>query len=126
MRPSYNTQPEPDRDYILLLNTINNKEEYCSIIQSSLCTITTDFYETFGCVFAESYYLNTPVILSDKISAIHEFLNNDHMCNLDNYDSFEARLLEFYENRPLVYLKSSFMDNESLNCWIEYLNSNYQ
>jgi hypothetical protein len=126
MCPSYYKISAPIRDYIILLNTITNKDEYCSIIESSLCTISSDFNETFGCVFAESYYLNTPVIATNKINGMHEFINNEHTCNIDNYDSFEKKLLEFYNNRPYVSLKSSLIDKEGLEFWIKYLDKYYQ
>ncbi len=125
LRPNYNTCICPNRDYINLVDTIDNKEDYSKIIQSSLCTITTNFPETFGCVFAESYYLNTPVIATDKINGMHEFINNDHICNLNNYNNFEKLLLDIYNNRPYVSLDSKFIDNEGINQWIKLFN-NYQ
>jgi len=120
LRPNYNTCSPPVRSYIQLLDTIDDKKEYCSIIQSSLCTLTTEFPETFGCVFAESYYLNTPVIATNNINGLHEFINNDHICNLHDYDSFERLVLQFYTNRPFVELSSQFIDN--LQPWIDFLN----
>jgi hypothetical protein len=96
LRPNYNKCECPYRPYIQLLDTIDNKIEYCKILQSSLCTITSKFPETFGCVFAESYFLNTPVIATNKINGLHEFIDNQHVCDLDNYQEFENILLNFF------------------------------
>lgn len=125
LRPNYNTDTPPYREYITLLDTIDNKEEYCSIIQSSLCTITTDFPETFGCVFAESYYLNTPVIATHIINGLHEYIDNNHICDLNNYNNFEEILMRFYNNRPCVSLSNNLVDSNGLDQWINILN-NYQ
>lgn len=105
------------KPYIKLLNIVGNKKQYCNILQSSLCTISTEFPETFGCVFAESYYLKTPVIATNKYNGMHEFINNEHTCDLQNYDEFENLLLRFYDNRPIVQLDSSFLGGEIINIW---------
>lgn len=126
LRPNYNKCICPERDYIILLNTIDDKEEYSRLLQSSLCTITSEFPETFGCVFAESYYLNTPVIATNRINGLHEFINNDHICNLRAYEEFEKILLDFYENRPNVSLSDDLVDNKGIDQWINYFRNIYK
>lgn len=126
LKPIYSKCISPKRDYIQLFNTVDNKEEYSRLLQSSLCTITSEFPETFGCVFAESYYLNTPVIATNKINGLHEFINNDHICNLRIYEEFEKILLNIYENRPYVSLDNNLIDDNGINQWINYFRNNYQ
>jgi hypothetical protein len=125
LRPNYNNCVCPKRDYIILHDTIDDKEKYCNILQTSLCTITSEFKETFGCVFAESYYVNTPVIATDKINGLHEFINNQHICNLSDYNQFEKLLIKMYENRPYVSLRDDLIDKNGIDQWIKYFNKYY-
>jgi len=122
MRPNYNLSVVPDRDYIKLLNTVDTKPELSKIIGSSLCVLTSEFFETFGNLFAESYYLNTPVIATHKKNGLHEIIDNSHICNLNNYDEFEKLILSFYNNRPFVELNSQFYEENIINEWINLFN----
>jgi glycosyltransferase involved in cell wall biosynthesis len=118
MRPNYNKSEVPDRHYIILLDTINTKQELSEIIGSSLCVLTSEFPETFGNLFAESYYLNTPVIATNKINGLHEFIDNSHICNFNNYNEFENLIISFYKNRPAVSLNNRFYEDNVINEWI--------
>ncbi len=111
------------KEYIEVLNTVNSKKEYSKIIGSSLCTISSEFPETFGNVFAESYYLKTPVLATNIICGLHEFINNEHVCDFNNYDEVKEIIRRFQENRPSVSLDSHFLDYNIINMWLVILNS---
>ena len=61
-----------------------NKEQYTKIIKESLVVLTTTFQETYGCVFAESYYLGTPVIADYRSGGVKEIIDNNYIVNFDN------------------------------------------
>lgn len=120
LEPSYSRSTSKDwlnKPYVKICNNIKDKKELCQILQSSLCVISTEFPETFGCVFAEAYFLKTPVIATDKINGMHEFINTEHICDLNNYEAFEKLLLSFYYNRPYVSLDVGLLDTNIVNVW---------
>lgn len=118
LSPNYGKHPiNINKPYIKMYNTVRDKKVFCKILQSSLCLVSTEFPETFGCIFAEAYHLKTPVIATNKINGLHEFINNEHICNLRDYDDFEKLLLSFYNNRPNVNLDNSLLDVNIINLW---------
>ena len=62
----------------VIIHASKNKNDYCEIIKSSLCVLSSRFPETFGCVFAESYYLGTPVIADSESGAVREIIDNNY------------------------------------------------
>ena len=71
------------KDNIIVIGPVN-KNEYSKYIKKSLCVFSGTFYETFGCVFAESYYLGIPVIADYRSGAVKEIIDNNYIVNYDD------------------------------------------
>ena len=76
-----------------------NKYEYAKIIKESLCVLTSKFQETFGCVFAESYYLGTPVIADIHSGALNEIIDNDFIIDYNDKEKCYNKILFLKNNR---------------------------
>lgn len=100
-----------------------NKDEYCKIIKESLVVLTTTFKETFGCVFAESYYLGTPVIADYRSGAVKEIIDNNHIVNFDNKKETVDLIMHIKNNRESIHvtLDDKFMLNHNINLWLSLL-----
>ena len=100
-----------------------NKEQYTKIIKESLVVLTTTFRETFGCVFAESYYLGTPVIADHRSGAVKEIIDNNYIVNFDNKKETVDKILYIKNNRDSIHvnLDSKFMLEYNLNLWLNLL-----
>jgi glycosyltransferase involved in cell wall biosynthesis len=107
----------------VIIHGPKSKDEYCDIIKSSLCVISTKFKETFGCVFAESYYLATPVIADHKSGAVKEIIDNNFIVNIDNKEEVLQKILFIQENRDNLNIKldDKFMLEYNLNLWKKLL-----
>ena len=101
-----------------------DKLNYAKNIKESLCVFSGTFYETFGCVFAESYYLETPVIADNRSGAVKEIIDNNYIMNYDNYDNVIEKILYLKNNRDeiKITLDEKFMLKYNLPKWIKYLN----
>ena len=102
-----------------------SKENYCNIIKSSLCVLSPKFIETFGCVFAESYYLGTPVIADINTGAVKEIIDNSYIVDYDNIDEVYDKIKYIQDNRENIcpILDEKMMFNYNFNIWCELLNS---
>ena len=102
-----------------------NKEEYCKIIKSSLCVLTSKFSETFGSVFAESLYLGTPVIGDINSGAVPEIIGNNFIINYDNLDQFYNKIIEIKNNRKTINIKlnEKYLFDKNFLLWIEIINT---
>jgi glycosyltransferase involved in cell wall biosynthesis len=100
-----------------------NKEEYSKIVKSSLLVLSTTFEETFGCVFAESYYLGTPVIADYRSGAVKEIIDNNYIVNFDDKKETLKKIMEIKNNREniKINLNNKFMLKENLNMWINLI-----
>ncbi len=123
MRPNYNRDIYSQRNYIELLDTVDSKEEYSKIIKSSLCVLTSEYPETFGCVFAEAYHLGTPVIATNIRNGLHEFIDNSYTCNFNNPTEFINLVEKIYNNRPCVKLDEKFYDTAIIHQWHNLLHN---
>jgi glycosyltransferase involved in cell wall biosynthesis len=101
-----------------------NKDQYCKIIKESLCVLTTTFAETFGCVFAESYYLGTPVIADYRSGAVKEIIDNDYIVNFDNKQETVDKILYIKNNIYNVKLNDNFMLEYNIHKWINLIKKN--
>ena len=84
LKPSYDTCNYNFSSYpfINVLGNIKNKSEYCKLVQSCLCVLTTSYQETFGCIFAEAMHLGVPVIGDNSIRAgFQEIIPREYLCN---------------------------------------------
>lgn len=110
--------------FLNIKGIIKNKQEYCELIQSCLCVLTTTFSETFGCVYAEALHLGVPVIGDNSVkSAISEIVQPEHMCNYNNVDEVINKIEEFRNNRPIVNLNTQFYENAVIKEWINLIDS---
>jgi hypothetical protein len=96
-----------------------NKEEYSKIIKESMVVLTTTFRETFGCVFAESYYLETPVIADYRSGAVKEIIDNNYIVNFDNKQETVNKILYLKQNRDNIKIKldDKFMLDYNIHLW---------
>jgi len=101
-----------------------DKLKYSRIIKESLVVLSTIFEETFGCVFAESYYLGTPVIADHRSGAIREIIDNNFIVNFDNKEETFNKIMEVKNNRnnTNVRLNEKFGLEENLKLWNSIIN----
>jgi len=111
------------RDRIIIHGPVN-KKEYAKIIKQSLCVISTTFNETFGCVFAESYYLGTPVIADYRTGAVKEIIDNNFIVNINDHNSVYNKIVQLQLKREIVNLNNKFLLEEGLNNWLKILSIN--
>ena len=84
LKPSYDTCNDDFSNvpFINVLGNIKNKAEYCKLLQSCLCVLTTSYQETFGCVFAEALHLGVPVIGDNSLrTGFQEIIPDKYLCN---------------------------------------------
>lgn len=100
-----------------------NKAQYAKIIKESMVVLTTTFQETFGCVFAESYYLGTPVVADYRSGAVKEIIDNNYIVNFDNKNETIEKILYIKNNRENfnVKLNNKFMFEYNINLWLNLL-----
>jgi glycosyltransferase involved in cell wall biosynthesis len=84
-----------------------NKNKYAKIIKESLCVLATTFKETFGCVFAESYYLGTPVVADYRSGAVKEIIDNNYVVNFDDKQKTVEKILYIKQNRKNIKIELS-------------------
>ena len=117
LKPSYDSN-FVNYPFIECLGNIKNKAEYCKLLQSCLCVLTTSYQETFGCVFAEALHLGVPVIGDNSIKAgFHEIISEDHMCNFRNPQEVIQKINEFQKLYPKVSLDSKFYSKNIIEEW---------
>jgi glycosyltransferase involved in cell wall biosynthesis len=127
MSPGYGIDNNEEYKQELLNRFKNNivicgslpKKKYSEIIKSSLCVMSSVFNETFGCVFAESYYLGTPVIADLKSGAVKEIIDNNYIVDYENINQViekidSLRIIREYLN---IKLDNKFLLNENLLLW---------
>jgi glycosyltransferase involved in cell wall biosynthesis len=100
-----------------------NKEQLSKIIKESMVVLTTTFAETFGCVFAESYYLGTPVIADYRSGGVKEIIDNNFIVNFDNKKETVDKILFIKKNRNEinVNLDNKFMLEYNINLWLNLI-----
>jgi glycosyltransferase involved in cell wall biosynthesis len=91
----------------LILYGPSNKLELSKAIKESMCCMTSMFNETFGCVFAESYFLGTPVVGDIRSGAVREIIGDTHIVD---YNSIEA----VWETLQACMLEKPVLGNEFL------------
>jgi hypothetical protein len=111
------------KDNILILGPLN-KQEYAQVIRSACCVISSTFQETFGCVFAESYYLGTPVIADINSGAVIEIIEKENIVNYNNYDEVYNKFTTVKNNRDkcIIKLDEKFFLDYNLKLWKQLLN----
>ena len=76
------------------------------------------FPETFGCVFAESYYLGVPVIADIHSGAVKEIIDNEYIVDYD-YPEKVYEKIQSLKTRPAIKLDDKFLT--SIDKWEELL-----
>jgi len=125
LKPSYcDWMPDLTKyKFIKIIGNIKNKKEYCELLQSCLCVLTTSYPETFGCVFAEALHLGVPVIGDNSIdSGFLEIIQKDHICNFNNVNDVISKIEEFRMNRPTVCLDNKFYSEFIITDLINLIN----
>ena len=93
----------------------STKKELATAIKEACCCLSSTFNETFGCVFAESCYLGTPVIADKRSGAIREIIGDKHIVD---YDDKESVWLKLHSLNPRVSLDSRFLLEENRTKWL--------
>lgn len=117
-----NKLKEKYKDDIIIHGPVN-KEQYSKIIKETMVVLTTTFSETFGCVFAETYYLGTPVIMDYRSGAVKEIIDNEYIVNFDNKKETIDKILYVKNNRDNihVHLDDKFMLEYNIQLWLKLL-----
>lgn len=113
-----------DKKYIIIKYN-ENKTDYGNLMKSCLCLLVDPlFYETFGCVTAEAYYLGTPVIgCKNIICGVNEIISKDDFCDYYNHNDFINIIKRFYNERPKITLNKIFFEDVIINEWCNILES---
>lgn len=127
MHPGYGMERFNDYKIYLLDKFPNNiiikdslsKDKYGEIIKESLCVLSSRFNETFGCIFAESYYLGTPVIASNESGAVKEIIDNNFIVDYNNKEQIYNMISELSFKRDYINIKleDKFLFKENFNKW---------
>jgi hypothetical protein len=128
LKPSYDTCDYNFSNYpfINVLGNIKNKKEYCKIVQSCLCVLTTSYQETFGCVFAEALHLGVLVIGDNSIRAgFQEIIPKECLCNFRNAQEVIKKINTLKEQRQNnnseqklnITLDSKFYSKQIIEQW---------
>lgn len=106
------------KDKIIIHGPLN-KEKYAIIIKKSLLVLSTTFQETFGCVFAEAYYLGTPVIADYRSGAVKEIIDNDYIVNYDDKNETINKIMFIKNNREnlKIELEDKFKEKPNIDLW---------
>jgi glycosyltransferase involved in cell wall biosynthesis len=96
-----------------------DKVAYGEVIKTALCVLAPSFFETFGCVFAESYYLGTPVICDVRSGAVKEIIDNNFVTDYSNPQLVLELVLNLQNirNDAQVSLDDKFLLYENLLLW---------
>jgi glycosyltransferase involved in cell wall biosynthesis len=128
LKPSYDTcnYNFSNCPFINVLGNIKNKSEYCKLLQSCLCVLTTSYQETFGCVFAEALHLGVPVIGDNSIKAgFQEIIPKESLCNFRNAQEVIKKINTLKEQRQNhkaqqklnITLDSKFYSQQIIEQW---------
>jgi hypothetical protein len=94
-----------------------DKKKYSKIIKESICVFAPLFKETFGCVFAESLYLGTPVIYDESTKALEPIVGNKTKCNYKDYDSVYNCVIFIKNNHLTCKLSEFFLLDYNIKLW---------
>lgn len=100
-----------------------SKKQYSEVIKSALCVLSSKFNETYGCVFAESYYLGTPVIADIRSGAVKEIIDNNFIVNFDDPQEVFSKinhLVSIRDNKK-IYLSKKFSLKKIFPIWAKTL-----
>ena len=93
----------------------STKRELCIAIKESVCCLSSTFNETFGCVFAESIYLGTPVIADKRSGAVREIIGDDNIVDYNHANTVYDKLQHL---SMTVTLSPQFLPDLTISKWI--------
>jgi glycosyltransferase involved in cell wall biosynthesis len=96
-----------------------SKKDLGEIIMNSCAVIAPPFKETFGCVFAESLYLGTPVIASTNSGAVYEIIGTDYIFDYTDEFPIIEKLKYIKYNKIRLNLNEKFLQDANLKLWFE-------
>ena len=115
------------QDNIIILGK-QNKEEYSKVIKSALCVLSSNYKETFGCVFTESYYLGTPVIADIGSGGTKEIVDPSYIVDYNKPELVLEKINELQldrTNRPdrsnPIELDRKFLLEDNIKKWTTVL-----
>ena len=119
----YRTQLVSEFKDRIIIHKPLEKDKYCQLLKSSLCVLSPPFFETFGCVFAESYYLGTPVIADICSGAIKEIIDNEFIVdyNSPNLVLNKIKILQSTREELNISLDPKFLVKENLLLWKNFV-----
>jgi glycosyltransferase involved in cell wall biosynthesis len=94
-----------------------SRAEFSRVVAGSLCTMTARFSETFGCVFAESLALGTPVVADVCSGAVREFAGEEAIVDYGNPAAVLARVVALRAARPMVSLPAGYDAETVVAAW---------
>jgi glycosyltransferase involved in cell wall biosynthesis len=94
-----------------------SKPLYAQHIKKALATIAPDFKETFGCVFAESLYLGTPVIYHNNNEALKQLVGPVGMCDYYSIGSVIDTINSFRQNPRTCELSKEYLYDHCILLW---------
>jgi glycosyltransferase involved in cell wall biosynthesis len=107
---------EKYKNNIIILGPVN-KIQYCKIIENAGCVLAPAFPETFGCVFAEAYFLGTPVICDVKSGAVKEIIGYENVVNYSNLNETYDKIISKINIDEKIELNEKFKFDYNFNLW---------
>jgi glycosyltransferase involved in cell wall biosynthesis len=115
------------------------KDTLFRLVSTACAILTPEFWETFGCMFAEACFLGTHVLVSSKSGAVTEIVGTDNVVDYSTVyalDRLYWMIQNPYENRAILPeemytdaclhkwnsliqtpLQRISMEDESRSCW---------
>lgn len=93
----------------------STRNELSRIIKESMCCLTPIFNETFGCLFAECYFLGTPVIGDIRSGAVREIIGDEHIVDYNSAEKLWETLNISMLEKP--HLNDIFLLDTNLQKW---------
>jgi glycosyltransferase involved in cell wall biosynthesis len=98
-----------------------SRAEFSRVVAGSLCTISARFSETFGCIFAESLALGTPVLADTSSGAVCEYAGEESIVDYGQPATVLERLRSLREARVCRALPESYSVDAVMQAWRDLL-----
>jgi glycosyltransferase involved in cell wall biosynthesis len=108
------------RDRVEILGP-QSRADFSRIVAGSLCTMSARFSETFGCIFAESLALGTPVVADVHSGAVREYAGDESIVDYGSPETVLARLRALRSNRVCAGLPAEYRVEPVIQQWRDLL-----
>ncbi len=108
------------RDRVEILGP-RSRADFSRIVAGSLCTISARFSETFGCIFAESLALGTPVVADVHSGAVREYAGEESIVDYSAPETVLARLVGLRSDRVCARLPAEYHVEPVMQQWRDLL-----